>query len=127
MSDDLGRLGAPTFDFAHFRTVLGHFCTGVTVVTGMAGEQPAGMTAQSFVSVSLEPPLVAFAPAKSSTSWASIRESGAFCVNVLAGDQEEVCRAFAVSGGDKFSSVGWKAGETGSPILNDVLAWIDCR
>ena len=127
MSGDLENLGAATFDVAHFKTVLGHFCTGVTIVTGMAGDEPAGLTAQSFVSVSLDPPLVAFVPAKTSKSWAAIQGSGAFCVNILTEDQEAVCRTFAVSGGDKFSSVGWTPGATGSPVLNDALAWIECR
>jgi 3-hydroxy-9,10-secoandrosta-1,3,5(10)-triene-9,17-dione monooxygenase reductase component len=118
---------APTFDVAHFRAVLGHFCTGVTIVTGLEGEEPVGLTCQSFVSLSLDPPLVAFSPGKSSKSWPRIAPSGAFCVNVLTADQEDLGRVFANSGADKFRGVGWRAGETGSPILQDSLAWIDCR
>src|ERR1700719_1397577 len=89
-------------DSALFRTVLGHFASGVVIVTGTTPEGPSGFTCQSFFSVSLEPPLVAIAPGKSSTSWPGIAESGAFCANVLTEDQEALCRAFAVSGGDKF-------------------------
>ncbi len=118
---------APNFDAAHFRTVLGHFCTGVTIVTGLEGDEPVGLTCQSFVSLSLDPPLVAFSPGKASKSWPRIAPSGAFCVNVLAADQEDLGRVFAASGADKFRGVGWRAGETGSPIIHDSLAWIDCR
>jgi 3-hydroxy-9,10-secoandrosta-1,3,5(10)-triene-9,17-dione monooxygenase reductase component len=116
-----------SIDAAHFRAVLGHFCTGVTIVTGSHDGEPAGLTCQAFTSLSLEPPLVAFCPSLTSTSWPRIRGSGAFCVNVLNEDQEDLCRVFAASGGDKFRGVGWKEGATGSPVLDDVLAWIDCR
>jgi 3-hydroxy-9,10-secoandrosta-1,3,5(10)-triene-9,17-dione monooxygenase reductase component len=128
MPDDLALTGAASFDQARFRQVLGHFCTGVTVVTGLDGDEPMGFTAQSFSSVSLDPPLVLVCPAKSSSSWPRIRAGGAFCVNVLAEDQEAVCRAFATRGGDKFREIGWTpAPGTGSPVLTGALAWIDCR
>src|ERR1700736_2725510 len=100
--DDLANSGAATFDGAHFRTVAGHFATGIVIVTGMDGDEPVGLTCQSFSSISLDPPLVAFAPASSSTSWPRIRGSGAFCVNVLAEAQEDVCRVFATRGREKF-------------------------
>ena len=125
--DDLAATGAPTFDSAHFRAVMGHFTTGIAIVTAMEGTEPVGLTCQSFMSLSLDPPLVAFSPAKSSTSWPRIRQAGAFCVNVLTEAQEDVCRVFATTGADKFRGVGWRSGETGSPILDDALAWIDCR
>jgi len=119
--------GARTGDVAHFREVLGHFATGIVVITGALDGVPAGLTCQSFVSLSLDPPLVAFCPSKRSSSWRRIDQSGAFCANVLAEDQEATSRVFATSGADKFRGVGWRAAETGSPILNDVLAWVDCR
>ena len=81
----------------------------------------------SFASVSLDPPLVAFFPDKSSTSWPKIAASGRFCVNVLAFDQEPVCRRFAAKGGDKFAGVTWRHAGTGSPILEQAVAWIDCQ
>ena len=116
-----------TFDGAKFRTVLGHFPTGVAVVTGMdADGQPAGMAVGSFSSVSLDPPLVAFMPDKSSTSWPKFRDSGSFCVNILGADQESVCRAFASRGGDKFADLAWRPAGSGAPLLDGVLAWIDC-
>ncbi|MGH2685848.1 MAG: flavin reductase family protein [Actinomycetota bacterium] len=115
------------FDAARFRQVLGHFPTGVTVVTAADGEQPVGLAVGSFTSVSLEPPLVAFCPAKTSSSWPKIRAAGHFCVNILAEDQEDVCRAFASKATDKFEGLGWRRGTKGVPILTDVLAWIVCH
>ncbi|HEU5033865.1 MAG TPA: flavin reductase [Mycobacteriales bacterium] len=110
-----------------FRTVLGHFPTGVAVVTGIdADGRPAGMAVGSFSSVSLDPPLVAFMPDKSSTSWPRFRDSGSFCVNILGAEQESVCRTFAMKGGDKFAELTWKPAGSGAPILDGVLAWIDC-
>ena len=108
--DDVAESGAPTFDGAHFRAVLGHFTTGIAIITGMDGGDPVGLTCQSFTSLSLDPPLVGFSPGKSSTSWPRIRRSGAFCVNVLTEDQEEICRVFATTGADKFRGVGLAGG-----------------
>jgi flavin reductase (DIM6/NTAB) family NADH-FMN oxidoreductase RutF/DNA-binding IclR family transcriptional regulator len=117
-----------SIDAKHFRKVLGHFPTGVAVITGTDPEgKPAGMAIGSFTSVSLDPPLVAFLPDKSSTSWPKIEPSGKFCVNILASEQESVCRAFAMKGGDKFAQFTWApSAATGSPKLDDVVAWIDC-
>jgi flavin reductase (DIM6/NTAB) family NADH-FMN oxidoreductase RutF/DNA-binding IclR family transcriptional regulator len=115
------------FDGQKFRQVLGHFPTGVAVVTGIDAEgKPAGMAVGSFTSVSLDPPLVAFMPDKSSSSWPKFRDSGAFCVNILGAEQESVCRAFAMKGGDKFAELAWHSASSGSPILDGALAWIDC-
>lgn len=110
-----------------FRATMGQFCTGVVVVTGCLDGQLLGFAAQSFVSLSLDPPLVAVCPAKTSTSWPGIRDSGSFAINILAADQRPVCDAFAQSGGDKFAELEWRAGETGSPILEGILGWADCR
>jgi 3-hydroxy-9,10-secoandrosta-1,3,5(10)-triene-9,17-dione monooxygenase reductase component len=109
------------------RDVLGHFASGVTVVTATAEEGPIGFTCQSFSSLSLDPPLVVFAPARTSTTWPRLREIGRFCVNVLAEDQTEVSGAFARSGGDKFAGVHWRPSRRGQPVLDDVVAWIDCE
>ena len=116
------------FDSAHFRQILGHFPTGVTIITAMHEGAPVGLAVGSFFSVSLEPPLVGFCAAKSSTSFPKVHTHGHFCANVLASDQEAVSRVFASSGADKFKGLGWRSSvATGSPILNDVLAWADCR
>jgi flavin reductase (DIM6/NTAB) family NADH-FMN oxidoreductase RutF len=112
---------------AHYRQVLGHFPTGVTVITAMGSDGPVGLAVGSFCSVSLDPPLVAFYPDKRSSSWPQIRETGGFCVNILSEDQEDVCRVFASKGTDKFAGLGWKPTSSGAPRLDDVLAWIDCR
>ena len=126
-ASDLRRTGARDFDEARFREALGHFATGVTVVTAMEEAQPVGFTCQAFTSLSLDPPLVALAPAKSSTSWPRIAAAGAFCVNILGEHQEALCRSFAVSGGDKFRGVGWHPGVLGTPVLEGSLAWVECE
>lgn len=112
-----------------FRDVLGHFASGVTVVTAATGVGPVGFTCQSFTSLSLDPPLVALAPGKSSTSWPRIAAAGAFCVNILQADQVDVGRTFAVSSAeqaDKFAGVPWSPAPSGAPVLDGVLAWVDC-
>src|SRR5215212_7289516 len=81
------------------RTVLGHFCTGVAVITGRDGDHPVGFACQSVTSVSLDPPYVSFCPAHTSGSWPVIRRTGRLCINILSSDQRWVCAQFAVSGG----------------------------
>ena len=83
------------FDERTFRNVMGNFCTGVVVATGLHEGAPAGFAAQSFVSLSLDPPLVALCPGKNSSSWPKLRDSGSFCVNILAADQQPICDAMA--------------------------------
>ena len=107
------------------REVLGHFASGVTVVTAVTADGPAGFTCQSFSSLSLDPPLVAFAPARTSRTWPALRAIGRFCVNVLAEGQDDVSKNFARSGADKFAGVRWSPSAHGSPVLDDVVAWID--
>ena len=117
----------PPFDSALFKEAMGRFTTGVTIVSGIDDGQPVGFTCQSFVSLSIDPPYVAVAPARTSTSWPRIARSGSFCVNVLTDAQEELCRGFAVSGGPKFEGVDWHpAPGTGSPVIEGSLAWVDC-
>ncbi len=110
-----------------FRDVLGHFASGITVVTTMSSDEPVGMTCQSFSSVSLDPPLVLFVPARSSRAWPQIQRSGRFCINVLAADQEHVSTQMATRGIDKFAGLSWRpARHTGSPVLDGSLAHLDC-
>lgn len=113
-------------DPSTMRQVLGHFPSGVTIVTGTTPEGPAGFTCQSFSSLSLDPPLVLVLPGRSSSSWPRIEETGRFCVNVLAEGQRELSTTFAHSGGDKFGGVDWYSSGLGSPILRGATAWIDC-
>lgn len=117
----------PASDPAHFRKVLGAFPTGVTIVTTVDDGRPSGLVIGSFTSVSLDPPLVAFLPTKTSSSWAAIERSRRFCVNVVADDQLDVAGVFAGKSDDKFAGIDWTpAPETGSPVLPGSLAWIDC-
>src|SRR3954454_7497444 len=111
---------------AVLRDVLGHFVSGIVVVTA-AGRDigtaagptgPLGFTCQSFASLSLDPPLVSLAPARTSTTWPRIRAIGAFCVNVLAADHEDVSAAFARSGVEKFAGVAWTPAPSGAPVLD---------
>lgn len=114
-------------DGPSFRTVCGHFATGITIITANDGDEPVGMAANSFSSVSLEPPLVLFCADKGSTTWPRIQSAGSFAVNILASNQEEVCRAFATRGADRFRGLGWRPGaHSGSPVLHEALAFLDC-
>lgn len=132
MGYSVGQFGLPwwgimtAFDERAFRTAMGNFCTGVVIATGMADGVPAGFAAQSFVSLSLDPPLVALCPGKQSSSWPKLRDSGSFCINILAAQQKSVCDAMAVSGGDKFAGLAWHAGVTGSPVIEGVIGYVDC-
>jgi flavin reductase (DIM6/NTAB) family NADH-FMN oxidoreductase RutF len=110
----------------HYRAVLGGYPTGVVVVTAETPDGPVGLAIGSFSSVSLDPPLVGFLPDKASSSWPRIEAAGAFCVNVLADDQLDLCRRFATRGVDRYAGLTWRAGATGAPVLEGVLAWIDC-
>jgi flavin reductase (DIM6/NTAB) family NADH-FMN oxidoreductase RutF len=126
--EDLERRGAPTFDSARLKQVMGHFCTGVTIITAIDGNDPVGFVVQSFQSLSLEPALVLFSAQKTSSTWPRIQAAEEFCVNILAEDQEAICRSFAASGADKYRGVGWRPGPaTGAPVLNGVLGWVEAR
>ncbi len=114
-------------DPALFRAVLGHAPTSVVVVTGCdSSGKPFGITIGSFVSVSLDPPLVGFLPGTSSRSWKAISESGKFCVNILGADQDELCWRFAKEGDDKFAGIEWSQSANGNPVLGNVIGVIDC-
>ena len=113
-----------------FRQVLGHFPTGVTVVTATTADgTPVGFTIGSFTSVSLDPPLVGFLPMVNSDRWAAINATGSFCVNVLGRTTRPSCagssrRAASI---DPFDGVAWQPSPiTGSPIIDGAIAWIDC-
>jgi 3-hydroxy-9,10-secoandrosta-1,3,5(10)-triene-9,17-dione monooxygenase reductase component len=109
-----------------FRHVMRHVPTGVAVVAAMTDGGPAGLAVGTFVSVSLQPPLVGFFVDRRSTTWPVLEPLGRFTVNVLGEDDEETCRAFAVSGGNKFAGVAWHPSPMGSPVLDTALAWFDC-
>ncbi|MEV4422008.1 flavin reductase family protein [Patulibacter sp. NPDC049589] len=119
----------PHGDPDKFRHVLSHVPTSVVIITGVGeGGTKSGMAIGSFTSISLTPQLVGFYPTHKSTSWPPIREAGRFCVNVLAQGQGALAGQFAKSGGDKFAGVDFKAApHSGAPILDGVVAWIDCE
>ena len=113
-------------DSAEFRRILGHYPTGVCAVTANVDGAPVGMVVGSFTSVSLDPPLVAFFPDRKSTTWPKIEAAGRFCVNVLAHHQRDVCRALSSKAENKFEGVRHRLSGHGQPIIEDIVAWIDC-
>lgn len=110
-----------------FRQVLGSFATGVAVITAAPDGHPQGMAVNSFTSVSLDPPLVGFCAARSSGTWPRIRQAPGFAVNILTHEQEQVCRAFAGRGADRFAGLEWTTSPSGEPLLAGALAHIVCR
>ncbi len=106
--------------------MLGHFCTGVTVITTAGPNGPAGFACQAFAALSLSPPLVLFCPSKTSSTWPVIERAGHFCANVLSDGQQELARRFGSSGGDKFAGVPWTPSPRGAPVLDGALTWVDC-
>lgn len=115
-------------DTQEFRSALGSFATGVTIVTTATDpSEPVGVTASSFNSVSLDPPLVLWSLAKKSLSLDTFRDSGHFAVHILSCLQEDLSNAFARSGADKFANVDWQPGAIGSPVLSEFAAKFECR
>lgn len=115
-------------DPAELRQVLGCFVTGVTVVTTLEpGGAPRGFTANSFTSVSLDPPLVLVCVGRKATSHDVFTAGGGFAVNILSHGQQEVSARFASRGADKFAGLAWRPGQGGGALLEGSLAWLDCR
>lgn len=109
-----------------YKSVLGRFCTGVTVVTSLEDGVPTGFTCQSFSALSLDPPLVLVCVRKESATWPGIRRTGRFAVSVLASDQRPVGDRFARSGVDRFAGVAWRPSPAGMPLIDGALAWVEC-
>lgn len=119
-----------TVSDAEFRAVLGRFPTGVTVVATCEGKTPVGLTVNAFASISLDPPLVMISIDRRSHMHDAIPNAGYFAASMLTADQQELSRRFAGQTGnrlDRFRGVSWRTESTGAPILNDALAWVDCR
>ncbi len=114
-------------DARRFRDTLGHYASGITVITGLHGDERIGFTCQSFYSVSTEPPLISFSVMLTSLSYPKIRESGTFVVNVLAHDQDGISNQFAKRGCDKWKGISWAASPRGNPVLDGCLMWLDCE
>lgn len=115
-------------DIRALRTAFGTFMTGVTVVTSLDGDgAPIGFTANSFTSVSLDPPLLLVCLAKTSRSYAALLAADGFAVNILAETQVDIANTFARPVENRFAAVKWQKGPQGSPVLEGVSAWFDCR
>ena len=114
-------------DVGEFRQVLGQFATGVTIITAMDDSAPVGVAANSFTSVSIDPPLVLFCVGRSSSTWPRIEKARRFAVNILGDHQEELSGLFATKGADRFGQTEWRVGVGGSPVLHDTLAYLDCE
>lgn len=114
-------------DPAHFREVMGHYPTGVAVVTGTVDGEPVGMVVGTFSSVSMDPPLVAFMPQVGSRTWDRLALARDLCINVLAHDQLELCRTMAVPRPDKFDGVAWHPSTAGAPVLDEAVVHVHCR
>lgn len=111
-----------------FRHVLGHFATGVTIVTTCDAEaRPAGLTASAFSSVSLDPPLVLICVDHKSQSYPTLRDSGRFGINILHREHEPISRRFASTRLDKFDGVPFRSGVLGVPLIEGALAHLECR
>lgn len=128
MSPGSGTAPAPgALDASSLDDVLGCFASGVAVVTGAPPGGWAGMTVSSFTSVSAHPPLVLFCASQDSTTWPRIRCCGAFVINILSHEQDDVARAFARRGTYRFSGIEPDMSPSGLPVLPGILAYIDCR
>ncbi|TAL55659.1 flavin reductase family protein [Pandoraea sp.] len=122
------RAAAPDFDDASFRRALGQFATGVTVITTRADHgQLIGITASSFNSVSLAPPLILWSLSNAAGSMPVFRDNSHYVVNVLASSQLDLCRRFATLKGDRFAGVPYTLSAAGVPVLDGVLAWFECH
>jgi flavin reductase (DIM6/NTAB) family NADH-FMN oxidoreductase RutF len=110
------------------RRIMGHFATGVTIITSIRSTgELHGLTANAFTSVSLVPPLLLICVDKKAESYPCFDESKIFTMNILSTDQEALSRKFAVSGGNKFEGVSYRIGANGAPILDGTLAYIECK
>ena len=110
-----------------FRQVLGHVPTSVAVVAGLVGGSPKGLSVGTFVPVSLEPPLVGFFVARTSTSWPEISGAGSFCVSILGAGQSGLSARLATSGTEKFDGIAWEPAPSGHPVIAGSVAWVDCE
>jgi 4-hydroxyphenylacetate 3-hydroxylase, reductase component len=116
----------PAEDVRGFRKCLGQFATGVTVITTQTPDGPVGLTANSFSSLSLDPPLILWSIDLKSSRFRHFHEAEAFTINILASDQVHLSNHFTTAGPEKFDEVGWVPGKNGAPILNDVAGFLEC-
>jgi flavin reductase len=115
------------FDPKEQRRIFGHFATGVTVVSTLAGDETWGMTANAVTSLSLDPPLILVAVVRDSSTDEYLKKSRCFAVSILASDQRDLSTRYSSPGPRDFSDLKTKTAVTGCPILLDAIAWVDCR
>lgn len=117
----------PTFSASEFRSALGMFATGVTIVTSMTAEgKPIGLTANSFNSVSLDPPLVLWSLSRAAASLAAFSTGSHYAINILAADQKPLAERFAVKGGERWNGVEFTCGCGDAPLLAGAAATFEC-
>jgi flavin reductase (DIM6/NTAB) family NADH-FMN oxidoreductase RutF len=114
-----------SLDITHYKEVVGHYVTGVVVITALSTEGPVGFTCQTFSSLSLDPILISFAAKSAGRSWLSVRAADAVGFNMLAANQADLARVFATSGVDKFADVQWSKAPHGSPLLEGAIAHLE--
>lgn len=127
MSSSYKKMANTAIDPLRFRKAVGHYASGITVITSQFHGEPIGFTCQSFYSVSTSPPLVSFSVMSRSYSYPKIRKADRFAVNILSGDQIGVADQFAQKGADKWTGVEWQESPLGNPIINGSLYWLDCE
>lgn len=120
-------LASPAIEPLRFRQALGHFASGITVITSRGDAEPVGFTCQSFYSVSVNPPLISFSVMAGSASYPHIRKAGRFAVNILSADQAPISNQFARQGTDKWQGIQWQESPLGNPIISGSLHWLDCE
>jgi 3-hydroxy-9,10-secoandrosta-1,3,5(10)-triene-9,17-dione monooxygenase reductase component len=118
---------APAPDPRAFRDALGRLATGVAFITAAPGGEPTGLIVNTLTSVSLEPPLIAFCPARSSLTWTRMRRARRFAVNVLGRQHQPFAIRATPAGADRFAGLGWEPGRYGAPLLTDALASLECE
>ncbi|MFJ3448264.1 flavin reductase family protein [Pseudomonas sichuanensis] len=120
-------LSTTAIEPSRFREALGHYASGITVITSLIDGEPIGFTCQSFYSVSMSPPLVSFSVMASSASYPGMRQAGRFAVNILSGEQVGISNQFARKGTNKWHGVQWQASPLGNPVIAGSLHWLDCQ
>lgn len=116
----------PVLQSAELRRVFGTFPTGVTAVAAFVGSTPVGLAANSFTSVSLDPPLVSICIAHTSTTWPLLRPAPRIGISVLGAHQEQAGRQLSAAGRDRFAALSWRANDIGAIVLDGASAWLDC-
>ena len=116
------------FDSRDFKTAMGRFLTGVTIVSCLDHNgQPCGLTVNSFASVSLDPPLVLWSLIKGSSLHTAFTQADSYAIAILGENQKDICYRFASDVEDRFETISWQSGVTGLPIINDCLSVLECK